>query len=252
MKVLYVFIFLLASCTAGASTITVLTHNAEDSLFRDEDGETKGIKHSGRRAFTYELAKDMMQRMNLMGEIKNVPLSRGLHLITHKDNYALFHVAWTKKRATKFKWVGPIISNKMYIYKNSSNIVESASLNDLDLNSRFCLVRHSITSEIVAAHGMRNIVKATNYKSCFKMLAAGRVDYTSIADNDFNWLKSKLTPSSLHQIQRTNVMLGETEGFIAFSKNVSDDEIDRWQASLDHIKASGRYQQLVDEFLYGE
>ncbi|OUR70350.1 hypothetical protein A9Q76_07695 [Arcobacter sp. 31_11_sub10_T18] len=50
-------------------------------------------------------------------------------------------------------------------------------------------------------------------------------------------------------IKRTNVKLYEVQLYIAFSKDISDREIKKWQESLDFIKSSGEYEKILRKYL---
>jgi polar amino acid transport system substrate-binding protein len=54
---------------------------------------------------------------------------------------------------------------------------------------------------------------------------------------------------SSQAIQQTPVVATATEGSLAFSRNIADDIIQKWQNALDQLKQSGRYDQLMQEYL---
>jgi polar amino acid transport system substrate-binding protein len=45
-------------------------------------------------------------------------------------------------------------------------------------------------------------------------------------------------------------MVQKNAGYIAFSKDHSDDEIAQWQQALDKLKRSGKYDELVQNYLH--
>lgn len=55
---------------------------------------------------------------------------------------------------------------------------------------------------------------------------------------------------SVDEVLRTSVKIFDPIGYIAFSTDVPDHEIGLWQQALDRIKASGRYDQLVEDYLH--
>jgi len=66
-------------------------------------------------------------------------------------------------------------------------------------------------------------------------------------------------PFAKHILCRTNVsnrtelLPGEPpgHGYIAFSRNVPDAEIERWQHAFDTLKAAGTFDQLKQEYIIG-
>jgi polar amino acid transport system substrate-binding protein len=53
-------------------------------------------------------------------------------------------------------------------------------------------------------------------------------------------------------VQKTPVLLFMAEGYLAFSKNVPDDVVRQWQAALDQLKKSGKYDELVKVYYLSE
>ena len=49
-------------------------------------------------------------------------------------------------------------------------------------------------------------------------------------------------------IERTNVKLFETKLYIAFSKDISDSEVYKWQLALDQLKASGKHEKILKKY----
>ena len=52
------------------------------------------------------------------------------------------------------------------------------------------------------------------------------------------------------QIRKTPVVVQKNAGYIAFSKDHTDDEINAWQQALDELKRSGKYDELVRIYLH--
>jgi hypothetical protein len=91
-----------------ASDIRILTHSLSGQTYVDENGELRGEKHAGKRAFNLELVREMMIILKHRKDITKIPLKRGLIMIQKDINIGLFNVSKTPERENIFKWVGPL------------------------------------------------------------------------------------------------------------------------------------------------
>ncbi|WP_230425629.1 transporter substrate-binding domain-containing protein [Spartinivicinus ruber] len=79
------------------------------------------------------------------------------------------------------------------------------------------------------------------------MLKSKRVNLTPSASSTVN-KKLKEAGIITKNIRQTPVILLESSGYIAFSKNISDEIISKWQGVFEHLKQSGKYKQLYKQY----
>lgn len=243
-----VFLFSVMTEDAIALEITFVTHKTQGSTFRDKSGELRGKKNGGRRAFHVELVREMMILMQHPCNIKAIPFARGLMMLKEEKNFAIFNVARRPDREQIAKWVGPIIKDSSYFYQMQTDSNEINNLGDAKKVRRICLKRGSSVQKFLENKGFTNLSLNTNNGACFQMMKMGRIQLgTSSGYGLMNTLNS--AKMSMDEVRKTSVKLLDNEGYIAFSKDVSDKIIRQWQQALDTIKSSGRYEQLVKEYL---
>jgi polar amino acid transport system substrate-binding protein len=246
------YVFLVLTITfynnALAETTEFMTHSVEGKVYIDEHGELRGLKHSGRRAFNVELVREMMLLVDHQVQFQIVPFARG-QLALKKKRKALFNIARTEKREALYKWVGPLQVDNVYFYES---VNQSKPVTDFDQAknvSGICVLRGTSQHENLLALGFKNIFANNSWVACLQMLAMGRIDLVPISDSLVNTLmvEAHLT---YKQIRKTPVMVQKNAGYIAFSKDHSDDEIAQWQQALDKLKRSGKYDELVQNYLH--
>lgn len=90
-----------------------------------------------------------------------------------------------------------------------------------------------------------------SYIGCFKMLEKGRVQLTPSVGAT---LSQKLKQAGIlpEQIQRTPVILLKSEGYIAFSKDMPDTTVQKWQNAFEQVKKSGKYRELYEQYFLPE
>jgi len=234
-----------------ASEIQFMTHNTQGKTYKDGNGELRGIKHSGRRAFNLELVREMMILLNYPKTIIDIPFKRGLLYVQSKQDYALFNVTRKPSRESTVKWVGPLQSDKAYFYELKNALTGIQTLEDAKKIESICVLNGNIHDEFLQKNGFDNLTRNNSYAGCFKMLAHKRVGLTPSSVLSLNE-RLKAAGISPQDVERTPVLLFNTDGYLAFSKNVSDDVVKQWQDALDKLKRSGRYDQLVQEYLFAE
>ena len=249
MKKLY-FILFLTITNLFAYEITFMTHQIEGKTFIDENNELRGIPHSGRRSFNIELVREMMIKMNHPIKFKIYPFPRALHMIIENNEpLALFNIGRRDSREKRMKWVGPLQTDNIYFYENSKYKTKIKDIDDAKLLNNICVIRGSFHEKTLKKMGFKNIIINKNYKLCFKMLELGRVDLTVISINSINAVLEEANISK-EKIINTNVLLSKTIGYIAFSNQVPDYIVNKWNHILKEMKKSGEYDKLKEKYLY--
>ncbi len=230
--------------------ITFLTHSVEGKSYRDENGELRGLEHSGRRAFQLELIREMMlMRHYSPKNIHIIPFPRALAMIVANSMpHALFNAGKRPNRMGRMKFVGPLTLDTYYLYEQKAspsgvNTIEGAK------KVGVCVHRGGNQDKFVTKNGFEKIIRNT-YDGCFKMLLANRdVDLVSISATDLQGVlkQANIDPDL---IQKSPISLFSSEGSLVFSNQISDEEIDKWQEVLDQLKASGKYDELTKTYLF--
>lgn len=242
---------LVFSGNAFAYDIKFLTHSLKGQTFVDEKGELRGKKHAGKRAFNLELVREMMTIMSHPKKTIEMPFKRGLMMVENDINTALFNVSRTPEREGVFKWVGPLQREVDYFYEMKNAPTGISTLEDAKQVKDICILNGSIHETVLRKNNFTNFETNLSYVGCFQMLKLGRVNITPKASSTAIRVAEQAGISS-DQIQQTPVILLESEGYIAFSKNIADEIIQKWQSAFEQIKKSGKYQQLYNQYFLPE
>jgi len=242
---------LLTPFSVSAAEIDFLTHSLQGQTYVDANGELRGKKHAGKRAFNLEVVREMMLIMKHPTNFREVPFGRGLLKVQQESNQAFFNVSRTAEREKTVKWVGPIQTETDYFYEMKEAPSGIKTLEDAKNVNAICVLNKNIHHQLLQKYNFNNIVHNASYVACFKMLKRGRVNLTPSAAGT---VAKKLEQAGISpdQIQQTPVVLLESGGYIAFSKNTDDDTIKKWQDAFDQLKNSGRYQQLYQLYFLPE
>ncbi len=240
--------FLWFNPAVGAD-LSFITHNIDGKTYRDQNGELRGKKHSGRRGFQVELVREMMIRLKFTPRSHIiVPFKRGLRMI--KDNqkpYAMFSTGKRPNRLGKMKFVGPLTQDSYTFYELKSAPTGIESIEQAK-NLPICVQLGGNQDTFVTKNGFSNVIR-TDYENCFKMLIKKRIGLASISHLDLNGVLkgANISPDLLN---KTSVELYRSEGSLSFSNQVSDAVVSKWQSVLDEIKRSGKYDELLKDYLF--
>jgi polar amino acid transport system substrate-binding protein len=231
-----------------SSPITFMTHSIEGKTSIDENGELRGVEHAGRRAFHVELIREMMKLMQHPVELKEVPFKRGFRDVQQKPDHALFNVSRTGDREDTVKWVGPIHVSSNYFFELKSAPTGIQTLKDAKKVDCISVLDGNVHHNYLVKNGFTNLEPTNSYPSTVKMLVRERC---SLIPSSGSGLPDRLIELDLSPdtIVRTPVMLFESKGYIALSKNVPDAEVQKWQDALEQLKESGKYEELEKKFL---
>lgn len=239
-----------AGSSAWAEPIRFLTHSVGQQTYVDDSGVLRGKPHGGRRAFNVELVREMMQLVGIEAAIEVVPFKRGLQRVQSEPGYALFNVNRTPGRETTLRWVGPLQRSITHFYENRAAATGIHSLDDARKVSSICVLRGNVHHRFLEKHGFENIFPANSYANCIDMLALQRVTLTPLSD--LSSISRDSQNTATQSLQKTPVKLMESEGYLAFSRETPMEVVAAWQAAFDHLVATGRYDELVSQYLGNE
>lgn len=235
---------------AQAEQIRFLTHSVGDQTYVDDRGELRGRERQGRRAFNVELVREMMDAVGHPRTIEVMPLNRAILLVESEPAVALFNLNRTLEREDRMKWVGPLQSSVTYLFENVKSPTGITSLEDAKKVASICVLRGNVHNKYLEKQGFDNLYPANSYASCVQMLVQGRVSLTPLSN--LSSLIQEDRGNELSTLKMTGVVMMKSEGYLAFSKTTADEVIRQWQHALDQIKASGRYDELIDLYLQAE
>ena len=177
-----------------------------------------------------------------------VPWARGYRATLAGGNKILFSIARTEHREQLFHWVGPLATEKVYLYQRQESNFQIDSLDQARNVATIVVTRDFPEHQYLQELGFENLHLTTKAVDNFRMLMGYRGEITVAGEYTVGFLLKKAgIPRS--KIARTNVMLFENEIYIALSKDISLTEVGRWQKALDKIKLSTKYLKIINKYI---
>ncbi len=222
----------------AAEPLTVLTHELPPHVWQD-----KGLPDG----FAYELVRETMHALGEKYPIEFVSFRRGLMQVQNERGKVLFVCGRSPEREKTVKWVGPLVQSAVYIYQRKGAGLNLNSLDDLrEVNG--IGVQFGIREDsFLTAQGFTNIFRSDSQALALRALVNKRVDAAPLGVLALPRLlrDEGVSPDAIEQ---TSLKFFDSDLYIAFSLDVHDETIQRWQKALDKVKRE-HYERLYAKYL---
>jgi len=191
-----------------------------------------------------EVVREVQKLVGNDSELEEAPWLRAYEMTQIGPNQALFAIVRIPEREKLFKWVGPVFGENDYFFMRKGSSLEVNSLEDVRKTHRIAVRKGGYTHQTLVASGFTNLDIGPTYASSYKKLLEGRVDLVLMGEVTYKYMvrEAGLNPANF---ERTKVKYGASSAWLAFSLDVPDEVVDKWQSALDLLKENGVYQQIL-------
>lgn len=230
---LMLFFLVPASAFAEKINMQVIIY---PPLAYEVDGELVGVAP--------EVVREIQAIVGDDNPIHVTPWLRAYNKSQTQPMQALFAIVRIPARENLFKWVGPIFGEGDYFFRRKNRLLRVRNLHDAKMVSRIAVRKDGYTHQALATAGFTNLDVGPTYKSSYMKLAEGRVDLVLMGERTYYYMvkQAGLDPELF---ERTDCKFADSAAWLAFSRDVPDEVIAKWQAALDELKASGKYDEIM-------
>jgi polar amino acid transport system substrate-binding protein len=168
-------------------------------------------------------------------QINIVPWARAFNSAVAGPNILLFSTSRSPEREDLFKWAGPLDEIRIVLLAKKSTVVKPFD-KAADITQTVGVVRDDIGEHLILSQKVsrRLLFRNSEPYSMAKMLAKGRVAFWAYAEDTAKELLVEIGEDIDNY--RVVHVLGSTELYYAFSKDVDDGIIAKLQQGLDTVK----------------
>ncbi|WP_033135951.1 substrate-binding periplasmic protein [Aeromonas finlandensis] len=237
---------LLLLCWASAARadlgkLEYLTEEYPPYNYSDAQGQPTGL--------AVELLQMIWKNSGVTPQpIRILPWARGYYLLTQKPNVVLFSTARTEAREALFKWVCPIGYSEYILLGRKTQNITLTSVDEMS-KYRISAVRSDAAEQLLLNNGMddNNIIPANRLNQAVKMLLSGRADLLATSKlAGYDAIRELKLSSDDFNVA---MVLSAEQLCYAFSRQVDDDEISRFQHALTLALASEEFRTLQAKYL---
>lgn len=196
-----------------------------------------------------EIVTSIMRIEGMEYPIEVYPSMRAKMLIDTRPKTILYSLFRTPDREQNYRWVGPIIEENIYFYKLRSNPVKIRSISDTKRITLIACRRAGLIHDLLVERGYENLDESgTDSKQVYGKLLAKRCDL-AISDTDIGikYLFDQMD-ANLALIEKVNFVFFTSKLYIAFSKDISDEEYARWNEAFEKLRQSGELGRIIKRY----
>jgi len=236
MRHLFILLILLSLAGVGHAELRILWEESPPGEYLDAKGNPAGV--------TIDLVKDLLQRQGIDATIRILPWKRAYAMGLQESNIALMETTRTPEREELFKWVGPILVVKRIVYRKAGDDVVLRTVEDLKQAPGICVLRGSSNESYLQSLGITHLYAVTKPRQCLKMLDNDRVELFYTSEIGMAGLLEKQGIAS--ERYQAVLHLKKEYLYLAFSRDVSQARIQRWQAALEDAKRDGTVARIYE------
>lgn len=222
--------------------IWVLSEEYKPYQYVDQEGNITG--------FGIELVTLMFKEAKIPIKNKKIyimPWLRAYSKIMNEKNSAAFMTARKTDRENLFKWVGPLTSRKMWLFKLKAR--DDINLDIIEDAQAYKLGGYkSAQTEYLEKLGFTKIYYSYQESDNIKHLLSGVVDLIPSLEMT---IKSRLKDLDLSPdtVEKAILFDNRFDFYLAINKKTSDLIVQRLQKSLDKLKQNGIYSKLEAKYI---
>ncbi|HKJ66245.1 MAG TPA: transporter substrate-binding domain-containing protein [Desulfopila sp.] len=223
---------------ADGSEFTLLTEDAPPTNYINEQSRLTGP--------STEIVGEILNRLGWKSTIHVYPWARAYAMTIEGPKTVLFSTTRTTARESLFKWVGPIFEQRQILCKKAGSPLEITTLDDAKKVTAIGTYYNDTAEQFLKNVGFTNIESVPVDSLNIQKLIYGRTQLWATGDAAINTriLQAGFHPTDIEEA----FVLQSMYLYIAFSKDTTDEMVNRWQEILDDIKKEGLYEKILRKY----
>ena len=223
---------LLVSGTAHAQTLRLLTEEYPPYNF-SRNGVISGA--------AVEQAELIMKALGTPYSLEILPWARALSLAENQPWTCLFTTGHDDERDKRFKWVEPLLVDRMVMVRKTGSGVNPANIEEA---KRFTVgtQRGDFSGTFLQNHAFPKIDLAADMETTVKKLLVGRIDLMVTSEKTFEAMRDEGKP-----VEPALMLEGKLYGF-ACNLGLPDTMVEKMQAELEKLIADGTQDRIFVKY----
>lgn len=232
------FIFLILFSTLNASTIRIITN---------EEPPTNYMENKRVIGITVDVVKKLQEKLKLDTKIEFMTWSRAYALAKKEKNIVLFTAGKTTQRIKEgFYFIGPVITKKAALFKNSSSDFKIESLLDIkDKKLKIGSMRGDWRSDYFLDKGL-DVQEVSNHNQNIQKLINKEIDLWAISNIEATFIAKKANISR-DEIESA-YMFKEITSFIMLSKKTPRRDIQLWKKAYKDLQKTDFFKKTAKKW----
>ncbi|WP_245295003.1 substrate-binding periplasmic protein [Pararhizobium antarcticum] len=183
----------------------------------------------------------MMAALGIDYRMEILPWARALSLAESQPSTCIFTTGYDEDRAPRFKWVMPLLLDRMVMLKKAGSAVKPLNVEDA---KRFTVgtQREDLSSTYLKNNNFTRVDLAVDMESTLKKLLSGRIDLMMTSEKTFETMRA-----DGKAVEAALTLEGKAYGF-ACNLAVPDATIAAMQGALDRLIKDGVQDRIFAKY----
>ena len=205
------------------------------------------MKNGKVSGFVTDMVREISARQGIPDNIRLASWDEAYKLALSNPNVVLFSAEGTAKREKLFQWVGPVGKNSSILYARKGSGIRMKSLEDARKVAAIGTTANWFNEQDLKDRGFTNLVSSPLPTDNVRKLMQGEVQLSVFTDitvaeiaNNAGYTMDDLEPVAT---------LSNTYFYIALSLGTPLAVVEKWQSSLDSLKADGTFEKIYRSYI---
>ena len=208
----------------------------------EKDGTIAGI--------ATEIVEEMFKLAGYQPEIRMYPWKRAYYLVQKQKNQFIYTLNRTAKREQLFKWIGPILPKRTYLYKmRDRDDINLTRLEDAKSYMTAVILGHSLTTELEEKgfEEGKNIIKVPNKTIQTKLFINKRSDL--ITGNEYTIFRALQSVNLTMRDVKPALFISESSYYLGAHPETDPTIINRLQRASETLNEAGFAKAIIDRYM---
>ncbi len=249
-KCIIIINFIMISClvtigfasSVSTQTILAVTDEYPPFVYR-KDGKPAGV--------AIDIVRELFKETKTEGTIRFYPWKRAYNMGLKQRNTLVFTMSRTPERESLFKWIGPVFSVKVGLYRlRKRSDVQVRTLEDAKRYNVGTVRGYASEKKLLNAGFEigKNIDQASDEIKNVKKFLLQRVDLICSTDLVLAYYLRK-EGHRLNETERVVSLKGQFDEYMGFNKDTDDSVVESFTKAFDSIKQDGVYDKIISKHI---
>lgn len=210
---------------------------------------TEGNKITGSST---EVVRATLKELKIEADIEIYPWSRSYGLALKNKNTLIYSIGRNSTRENQFKWVG-VIAAPVHFYLFALKKREDIQPRSLDDAKKYTIgtVLNDVREQYLKEKGFTHLESSSFYGENFDLLMKNKIDLWAMPElvAYYHVKKQRYPPNKILKKAYHLDKLSTAGYYMAFSKDSSEELVQKFRKALETIKENGTYQKILNKYL---
>lgn len=197
--------------------------------------------------FVTDIIREIIVQQNIPDNIRVISWGNAFKMALINPNVVLFSAERTEEREKLFHWVGPVGKNSAIFYAKKGSGIKINNLEDAKRVAAIATTTNWFTEQYLKNKGFTNLVSSPLPVDNVRQLVKGEVQLSVFTDITIPEIV-KDAGFSMNDLEPV-FTVSNTYFYIALSLGTPVETVQKWQSSLDRLKADGTFEKIYRRYL---